>query len=352
MKRLRKFVIGTLALSIMGLSSNVFADTYVVQSGDTYWKIAQKYEMSVSELLKVNNANEKNMLLIGDKIIVPDKYYEVKQGDTAWIISQKLNVSIERLFEVNNIGKYSIIYPGQKLIIPNSVQKITKELEQPKVNITYDVHTIKSGDNFWILSMQYGIPMYEILNANNMTENTQLQIGQKVKIPVHNVAVMETMGSQYGEYLDWWSGVQYVIPNGAVIKITDYYSGKSFMAKRTIGANHADTETLTANDTKIMKEIWGGTLSWDRRPVIVEYNGRKIAGSAAGMPHAGNEEGQGGYYTSWRSGGYGAGMNFDYVKGNDMDGHFDLHFLNSTRHKDGKIDEKHQANIKIAAGIK
>jgi len=33
-----------------------------------------------------------------------------------------------------------------------------------------------------------------------------------------------------------------------------------------------------------------------------------------------------------------------------MDGHFDIHFLNSTRHKDGEVDWSHQANVRIAAG--
>jgi len=39
-----------------------------------------------------------------------------------------------------------------------------------------------------------------------------------------------------------------------------------------------DCETLTVKDTNIMKEIWGG-FSWVRRPVIIKYNGRKIAAS-------------------------------------------------------------------------
>ena len=30
------------------------------------------------------------------------------------------------------------------------------------------------------------------------------------------------------------------------------------------------------------------------------------------------------------------GINFDYIKGNGMDGHFDIHFAGSTRHMDGK----------------
>lgn len=87
-------------------------------------------------------------------------------------------------------------------------------------------------------------------------------------------------------------------------------------------------------------------------PFIIKYNGRKIAASASAMPHAGNDSAPGGYYTNWRSGNYGPGPNYDYIKGNGADGHFDIYFLNSTRHIDGKGDEKHQENVKVASGTK
>ena len=38
-----------------------------------------------------------------------------------------------------------------------------------------------------------------------------------------------------------------------------------------------------------MKSIYGGDWSWERRPVIITVNGRKLAASMAGMPHAGVE---------------------------------------------------------------
>jgi hypothetical protein len=99
--------------------------------------------------------------------------------------------------------------------------------------------------------------------------------------------------------------------------------------KRTIGANHADCEPLTKYDAQIMKEVWGGYYSWNSRPIIVMVDGRRIAASAASMPHS-----------------------IEYIKDNNFNGHMDIHFANSTRHKDGEIDYKHQENIKISAGLK
>jgi hypothetical protein len=168
---------------------------------------------------------------------------------------------------------------------------------------------------------------------------------------VHNIPVKSTPGSKYGEALDWWTEAQYFIPAGSDFEVLDFYTGKSFQARRTTGANHADCETLSVEDTKKMKEIWGGSFSWNSRPVLIMFNGRKIAASMSAMPHAGNDSAAAAVWTNWRSENYGPGLNFDWIKNNGIDGHFDIHFLNSTAHKDGKINARHQENVRKAAGL-
>ncbi|MGE5630057.1 MAG: peptidoglycan-binding domain-containing protein [Caulobacteraceae bacterium] len=151
------------------------------------------------------------------------------------------------------------------------------------------------------------------------------------------------------EMLDWWSEASKVFYIGAVAKVTDVETGKSFYIKRTYGSNHADSETLTLEDTKIMKEIWGGEWNWSRRPVILEINGRRLAASMAGMPHAGLDAQPTNKVVSSRSGGYRRGINLDAVKKNGMSGHFDVHFLNSRTHGTNRVDPRHQKAVKEAA---
>lgn len=147
------------------------------------------------------------------------------------------------------------------------------------------------------------------------------------------------------ETLDWWKEARYVFKTNSIAEVTDISTQKSFKVKRTMGSNHADAEALTLEDTKIIKDIWGG-FSWERRAVIVEINGRKLAASMSAMPHAGIDSAPAFKVISNRSLDYGRGENLDVIKNNGMDGHFDIHFLNSTRHKDGKKDPQHQTSIK------
>ncbi|WP_202708521.1 peptidoglycan-binding domain-containing protein [Sporosalibacterium faouarense] len=156
----------------------------------------------------------------------------------------------------------------------------------------------------------------------------------------------------FGEHVDWWSEVKdKLINRGDNVVVQDFNTGKQFNIKVTYGTNHADVEALTANDTNIMKDIWGG-FSWERRPVLVYVGNRALAASMTNMPHAGVDNQPEGATLSKRSGGYGRGYNLDMVKNNGMSGVVDLHFKGSSRHKDGRSDSQHQNAIKRSAGLK
>lgn len=305
------------------------AATYKVVQGDSLYIIAKRFNTTVDQLKKLNNLTT-DVINIGQILKLPDAAavppapgvvnYTVAAGDTLWLISRRFNTTVDNIKTLNNLTG-DTIHTGQTLKIP------TAALQKPIV--TYKDYTVVSGDNAWSVSIKFGIPMAELLQVNNLTMNSSLQIGQVLRIPVHYIPVKPTPGSMYGENLDWWTEAQYVVPINKEMRITDFVTGRSFYIKRTIGANHADCEPLTAVDSAIIKDIWGGSYSWKARAVIVAVDGRRIAASMSSMPH-----------------------NIEYITDNAFDGHFDLHFLNSTRHSDGLIDQSHQEQIKIAAGIK
>lgn len=342
----------TMALTLLfaSLANPAQAANHKVVKGDTYWTISQKYGVDFNTLLAANGATTSSWLEIGDVVYVPtEKIHTVSKGDTYWLIAQWYGVDFNTLLKANNATTSSWLEVGDKVIIPSSSSSSGSSSSSTKPYITYSKYTVKSGDTYWAIANNWGIPMSELLEANSLSESSSIYAGKVLTIPVHHVPVTSTPGSAYGEYLDWWSAAQYVVPVGATFTVQDFYTGQTFKAKRTTGSGHADCEPLTASDTAKMNSIFGGQ-NWTSRPVIIHYNGRKIAASATSMLHAGNDGAQGGVWTSWRSDNYGAGYNFDWVKGNNAHGVFDIHFPNSIRHNDGKVNAKHQSNIKLAAG--
>ena len=79
-------------------------------------------------------------------------------------------------------------------------------------SVSYTTHTVKSGDTFWGISVQYGIPMPELLKANQMNEHTPLTIGMNINVPVYLIPVKSTPSSEFGELVDWWTEAQYLWP--------------------------------------------------------------------------------------------------------------------------------------------
>ena len=121
------------------------------------------------------------------------------------------------------------------------------------------------------------------------------------------------------ERLDWFSKGVYLFTGNCEYTIKDVNTGKMFKARRRFGSNHLDSEPLTASDTAIMKSIYGGSWSWNRRAILVLYNGHVYAASMNGMPHG----------TST-------------ITNNNFDGHFCIHFYKSRTHGTNRVDEAHQ----------
>jgi len=150
------------------------SDTYIVQKGDSLWSIANKFNMTVSELKNLNNLTN-NLLSIGQVLKIKDSYsngettYTVQKGDSLWVIANKYGITTEELKSYNNLTS-NLLSIGQVLKIP-----------QGKTS-TENIYTVKKGDSLWTIANRYNTTVEKIKVLNNLTSNL-LSIGQQLKIP-------------------------------------------------------------------------------------------------------------------------------------------------------------------------
>ncbi|PAE22027.1 hypothetical protein CHH80_02625 [Bacillus sp. 7504-2] len=91
---------------------------HIVQSGDTLWELAEKYDSSVVTIMESNQlAND--VILPEQKLIIEElseEQYIVKPGDSLTSIAEEANLSVEELMEINHLSS-EIIQPQQILTI-------------------------------------------------------------------------------------------------------------------------------------------------------------------------------------------------------------------------------------------
>jgi len=113
--------------------------TYTVRSGDSLWKISQKFDVSEKELRVWNRLGWSNLLRPGQKLIVSKKgrgtekvsrntgplkkiVYQVRSGDTLWGIGRRYETTTEKILAWNNLPADHILRPGDRLtlMVPDS----------------------------------------------------------------------------------------------------------------------------------------------------------------------------------------------------------------------------------------
>ena len=124
------------------------SQTYKVRKGDSFWKIARRFNMSHKKLASLNGLSSGDTLSIGQKLLIaknkPAKKaknvssrdsvalktseisYKVKSGDSLYTISRHFKVTINDLKRWNHVNLKKYLKPGQelKVIINASSQPI------------------------------------------------------------------------------------------------------------------------------------------------------------------------------------------------------------------------------------
>lgn len=91
---------------------------YTVQSGDSWWSIANRHGMNMYTLAARNGKTIYAVIHPGDKLTISGRttrIYTVKSGDTLSGIAGRLGVSVSSLTTRNRIGNPNLIFVGQRL---------------------------------------------------------------------------------------------------------------------------------------------------------------------------------------------------------------------------------------------
>ena len=166
---------------------------YTVVKGDTLYKIANQFGVSVNDIINANNLKS-NTLQIGQKLSIPilkedNIEYYVQAGDSLWSIARKFDTTVEEIKKLNNLST-NLLNINQRLLIPKSTDNNISEEQK------YYEYTVQKGDTLYSIAKKYNSNVNELLKYNNL-DSTLLSLGQKIRIPIEFVYTVKKGDTLY-----------------------------------------------------------------------------------------------------------------------------------------------------------
>ncbi len=175
--------------------------SYKIKKGDTMSSIAQRHQISLGELFKINpgirktppenayiivpkiatkNAHKKEQTndSKSEELLEEDGTYTVKKGDTFYSLSKRFGLTFDELKGLNPALK-----DGLKTGMSLHVSKTSpKEEEKEEVIVNYIDHKVLKGDTVYNITHRYNITSEELYDANpELSEG--LKLGMTLRIP-------------------------------------------------------------------------------------------------------------------------------------------------------------------------
>lgn len=212
-------------------SSAAKAQVHVVKRGETLTRIAEQYDTDVATLKRLNRMKS-GELLVGQKLKLPSaassssaevtesrprppvvdqpepvvesraaasatSVHTVTRGETLLRIAEKYDTTLAELRSLNNL-KRDQVNVGQKLKVPSGKaasapvsSKSAADSSKAPSRGKLEVYQVQRGDTLGKIAARYAVSMETIKFANQM-HNNQVQVGQKLKIPLDGAAPKES----------------------------------------------------------------------------------------------------------------------------------------------------------------
>lgn len=132
MQKYRSTIIVLIIMTAVSLSLSAQPASHTLQQGETLYSLSRKYGVSVSEIMSANSISSPENLSVGSRLIIPGLVnqntpenaggteYIVQKGDTFYRIARNHGLSVNELLELNDFSGNRILKPGEVLIVGSS----------------------------------------------------------------------------------------------------------------------------------------------------------------------------------------------------------------------------------------
>lgn len=151
---------------------------YKVKSGDTFLGIANRFNISASDLAELNNTDVMTRVKIGQTLLIPETADSLKK-----LADEKTSTTDPKATTSKQTTTKQTTATAQK---PKTTPTDTKTTTISKTGGKVDVinYEVQKGDSLGVLSQRYNVKLSALAEINGLSNTSQLKIGQKLVIPV------------------------------------------------------------------------------------------------------------------------------------------------------------------------
>lgn len=163
--------------------------TIQVPEGSTLSHIAQRYDISVRELMAWNKLDAAGQLQANQTLIVApppepkahqlaqEKQVRIRvpEGATLSGVAERYNVTVSQLLDWNDLKNSNELLAGQQLTVYR---------EAPTDRPSHRIIQVRLGDTLWDIAREHRISVEQLLVLNDLEGNEPLRLHQKLKVPV------------------------------------------------------------------------------------------------------------------------------------------------------------------------
>ncbi len=177
-RRARAIAVG----SVLALTVALFSLEYTVQRGDTLSEIARDHDVSLSDVIELNELSNADLIRPGQVILIPgvdgslEQVHVVAQGESLSKIASIYGASASAIADANGMPNPDLIRPGQEILIPATRKKspgpgnASATDTEGASSRPGRFHIVQRGENLDSIAGQYsGVSPDTIAAANGIT---------------------------------------------------------------------------------------------------------------------------------------------------------------------------------------